>query len=71
MEGIGWISIFLTIKLCKMRYNKSAQQVLPFSKQAVKLLLIRGFLYEKVLIMILFNDKMYSKVIIIIKKVGA
>jgi len=42
-----------------------------FSKQAVKLLLIRGFLYEKVLIMILFNDKMYSKVIIIIKKVGA
>jgi hypothetical protein len=39
-----------------------------FSKQAVKLLLIRGFLYEKVLIMILFNDKMYSKVIIIIKK---
>ncbi len=51
-----------------MRYNKSAQQVLPFSKQAVKLLLIRGFLYEKLLIMILFNDKMYSKVIIIIKK---
>lgn len=32
MEGIGWISIFLTIKLCKMRYNKSAQQVLPFFK---------------------------------------
>lgn len=23
---------FLTIKLCKMRYNKSAQQVLPFFK---------------------------------------
>lgn len=71
MEGIGWISIFLTIKLCKMRYNKSAQQVLIFFKTGSEAPSYKGFLYEKVLIMILFNDKMYSKVIIIIKKVGA
>ncbi|MED1566973.1 hypothetical protein [Bacillus paramycoides] len=52
-----------------MRYNKSAQQVLNFFKTGSKAPFPEGaFFFRKLLIMILFNDKIYSKVIIIIKK---
>ncbi|EJS55618.1 hypothetical protein [Bacillus nitratireducens] len=52
-----------------MRYNKSAQQVLNFFKTGSKAPFPEGaFFFRNLLIMILFNDKMYSKVIIIIKK---
>ncbi len=51
-----------------MRYNKSAQQVLTFFKTGSKAPSYKELSLWKVLIMILFNDKMYSKVIIIIKK---
>lgn len=51
-----------------MRYNKSAQQVLTFFKTGSEAPSYKGLSLWKVLIMILFNDKMYSKVIIIIKK---
>ncbi len=57
--------------MCNMRYNKVAQQVLNFFKTGSKAPFPEGaFFFRKMLIMILFNDKMYSKVIIIIKKVG-
>lgn len=57
--------------MCIMRYNKSAQQVLNFFKTGSKAPFPEGaFFFRKLLIMILFNDKIYSKVIIIIKKVG-
>ncbi|KAB2362063.1 hypothetical protein F8514_14235 [Bacillus toyonensis] len=55
--------------MCIMRYNKSAQQVLNFFKTGSKAPFPEGaFFFRNLLIMILFNDKMYSKVIIIIKK---
>ena len=51
-----------------MRYNKSAQQVLNFFKTGSKAPFPKELSFRNLLIMILFNDKMYSKVIIIIKK---